>query len=83
MLRVKIDDNGGCDVVYLGLDIADIGKHTGVRETTNLPKYVQQRLAILMTCDPTPPTFNVEGVGRRLDEHTFWIFPEEVDYDSS
>jgi hypothetical protein len=29
---------------------------------------------VLMMCDPTPPTEPVEGIGRRIDEHTFWVF---------
>ena len=34
----------------------------------------QYRVArVLMLCDPTPPTVSVDGIGRRIDEHTFWV----------
>ena len=26
-----------------------------------------------MICDPTPPTKQVNGVGRRINNNTFWI----------
>ena len=34
---------------------------------------LEDKLAVLMLCDPTPPTVSVDGIGRRIDEHTFWV----------
>ena len=38
-----------------------------------LPDWIQDRLAVLLLCDPTPPTKEVNGIGRRIDASVFWI----------
>ena len=79
MLRVKMHPAHGkkeCDVVYLGIEVERIGEYDYVQEVEDLPEWIQERIAILMTCDPMPPTFNVDGVGRRVDENTYWVFDD-------
>ena len=39
-----------------------------------LPKWAQERVAVLMLCDPTPPTQDVDGVGRRIDRDVYWVY---------
>jgi hypothetical protein len=53
------------EVICIGIGLYDLDEP--------LPKWLEERLAVLMLCDPTPPTVAVEGIGRRIDEHTFWV----------
>ena len=34
-------------------------------------------LAVLTMMDDKPPTEEVDGVGRRIDTNTFWVFRNE------
>jgi hypothetical protein len=38
-----------------------------------LPMWVQEKLAMLMML--TSPGGPVEGVGKRIDRNTFWVYP--------
>ena len=40
----------------------------------DLPDWVQNKLAVLMTVDSTPPTQPVEGVGQRISRNVFWVY---------
>ena len=40
----------------------------------DLPEWIQNKLAVLMTLDHTPPTAPVEGVGKRISKNVFWVF---------
>ena len=42
-------------------------------EDDEIPEWLEEKLSVLMLCDHTPTTEPVEGIGRRIDEHTFWI----------
>ena len=70
--RVLVRDDGTvCILCVGGIDAPDIsGAYSGVNE---LPDWVQDKLVVLMICDPTPPTKQVSGVGRRINTNTFWI----------
>jgi hypothetical protein len=42
---------------------------------SDLPKWVQDRVALLSMFDPNEkPAQTIEGIGRRVDENTFWIY---------
>ena len=41
---------------------------------TDTPTWVQERIAVLMMTNDTPPTEPVEGVGHRIDANTFWVY---------
>ena len=61
------------EVICIGIGCVD-SEDEGVYDLDEpLPKWLEERLAVLMLCDPTPPTVAVEGIGRRIDEHTFWV----------
>lgn len=44
-----------------------------------LPEWVQNKLAVLMTVDSTPPTQPVEGVGQRISRNVFWVYRSSAD----
>ena len=39
----------------------------------DLPIWAQEKLAVLMLLDPKQINDPIEGVGRRINEHVFWI----------
>jgi hypothetical protein len=42
---------------------------------SDLPKWVQDKVALLSMFDPNEkPAQTVEGIGRRVDENTFWVY---------
>jgi len=46
-----------------------------------LPKWVQDKLAVLMLLDHKANNQEVVGVGRRINEDIFWVFKGEQDGD--
>ena len=74
--RVSLDSAlGGINVMTVGL--------VGVETTDplegnysclgDLPMWVQEKLAMLMML--TSPGGPVEGIGKRIDRNTFWVYP--------
>ena len=44
-------------------------------DETQLPDWVKRKLSALLFCNwEKSPTHDIDGVGRRIDEHTFWIY---------
>jgi len=68
----------GVDVVCFGMGVDTI--HDGHYINVDvLPKWVQERLAVLMMMTSTPPTEEVEGVGRRISRDVYWVYkPDSV-----
>jgi hypothetical protein len=68
----------GVDVVCFGMGVDTI--HDGHYINVDvLPKWVQERLAVLMMMTYAPPTEEVEGVGRRISRDVYWVYkPDHV-----
>jgi hypothetical protein len=63
----------GVDVVCFGMGVDTM--HDGHYINVDvLPKWVQERLAVLMMMTSTPPTEEVEGVGRRISRDVYWVY---------
>lgn len=72
----------GIDVVCFGLERIDAkleGHYDGVDD---LPDWAKERLAVLAVIDPTPPTFELAGVGRRISANVFWVYAPDPGSDS-
>jgi len=41
----------------------------------DLPEWMQRKLAVLSTIDCSSPTEELEGVGRRVADHVYWVYP--------
>lgn len=41
----------------------------------DLPEWMQQKLAVLSGIDCSKPTEELEGIGRRVSSHVFWVYP--------
>jgi len=42
----------------------------------DLPKWAQERLAVLMLLDPTIINNDIENVGRRISRNVYWLYKE-------
>lgn len=65
----------GVDVICFGLENVDSNIDGHYDTPNDLPSWVQERLAVLMITSPTPPTKEVEGIGRRISRDVFWVYP--------
>lgn len=64
----------GVDVVCFGLESVDSQLEGHYDRIDDLPDWVKERLAVLNMMPPTPPTNSVDGVGRRISAHVYWVF---------
>jgi hypothetical protein len=66
-------DTLSVEVVCLGIDSID-SEAEGIYDNTSLlPAWMQERLAVLSIMKVDPPQTKVEGVGMRVDENVYWI----------
>ena len=56
--------------------LADEGKRL-YSSVDSLPEWMQRKLSVLMSIDPDKTTEELEGVGRRVSGHVFWVYPSE------
>jgi hypothetical protein len=72
--RVYILDNGEVHCAcYEMLDNFSPELDSQYKSIDDLPKWVQDRVSVLMLCDHTKPCNFIDGVGRRITEHIFWV----------
>lgn len=43
----------------------------------SLPEWMQRKLAVLMSIDHNRENEELEGIGRRVSGHVFWVYPSE------
>jgi hypothetical protein len=72
--RVAVHQDGAVSVVCFGCEIVDPACEGEYSNVDALPDWVKERLAVLMLMSPTPPTQDVDGVGRRISDHVFWVY---------
>lgn len=63
------------------LDAFDPELKSFYESVDELPKWVQDKLAVLMLLDHTKTNEEVESVGRRISENIFWVFIGEANGD--
>jgi hypothetical protein len=80
--RVSIFPDG-VDVVCLGLESVDSCLEGHYDRIDDLPNWVKERLAVLNMIPVVPPTQEVEGVGRRISGHVYWVFAPDTGIDAS
>ena len=74
--RVSVFSDG-VDVICFGLSSVDSDISGHYDRPDDLPQWVQERLAVLMITSGIPPTQEVEGVGRRISSHVYWVYAPE------
>mgnify|MGYP001359161215 FL=1 len=66
-------DTKTVDVTQIGINCVD-SDYSGRYDSVDvLPELMQSRLSRLLLCDPTPPNEWIAGVGKRIDDHIFWV----------
>lgn len=66
-------DSKRVEVVCLGMDSIDSEAEGIYHDTSHLPDWMQERLAVLSLMKVDPPQTTVDGVGMRVDNHVYWI----------
>jgi len=72
--RLAITKKGKVEVMCFGFTSVDRELKPSYNSVDDLPNWVKERLAVLSIVDPTPPTPEVEGVGRRISKNVFWVY---------
>ena len=49
----------------------------------DMPKWAQEKLAVLMVLDPTKINNDIEGVGKRINRNTYWLYKENASGDDA
>jgi len=74
LYRVQVQrDTNNIEVTCIGIARVDAKAEGMYCSVDALPKWVQERLAVLMVASHKPVTTFIDGVGRRIDETTYWI----------
>lgn len=73
--RVLIGDP--IEVVCMGIDSVDKEAEGTYGSTSDLPTWMQEKLAVLSMMKVDPPQTKIEGVGMRVDEQVFWVVKGE------
>ena len=80
--RIKINDDGTVDTdCYEMLDGFSPELEGGYDNVDELPKWVQDRISVLMLLDHKVLNQEVKSVGRGISENIFWVFKGEQDGD--
>ena len=66
------------NVMYLGIELVDDSLSADYDSVEQLPKWMQERLAILSMLSYEPPTEIVDGVGRRINKSIYWVEKPDV-----
>jgi len=61
------------EVLSLDLENVDDDLNGVYDDLSDLPTWMQERIAMLSMLSFTPPTETVPGVGRRISEVTYWV----------
>lgn len=72
--RISLLVTGKVQVTCLGIERVDSELKETYDSVSQLPTWVQEKLALLQMIDPTPPIAPLNGVGHRISQSTFWVF---------
>ncbi len=61
-------------VACIGMDSVDSEAEGDYHSVDALPLWMQEKIALLMMTGLDKPTKSVEGVGRRIDANTYWVY---------
>jgi hypothetical protein len=71
-VRYDLDDKTVSVVCFAPKHLALIPD--GTYSVDELPPVLRDRLAVLSVLAPPPPPVDVQGIGQRIDERTFWVY---------
>ena len=61
-------------VISFGMEKVEVSSEQVYNSVNDLPKWMQEGVALLMMTSAKSPTDEVDGVGRRIDETTYWLY---------
>ncbi len=62
------------NVSSIGIDRVDSDVLHHYNSVDELPEWIQTKLSMLMMLDLPPPLNDVDGVGSRLGQYTYWVY---------
>jgi hypothetical protein len=68
-------DNEHIELIPFGMDSLDLPSE-GVYPKDDIPAWIQDKLSALSILPTPPPENNVEGVGKRISDRVFWVYPD-------
>jgi len=71
--RVELDVTGIVKVGYIGFIPIVTREVLSYDDLSDIPEWMQHRVAALRMMPPNPHESKVEGVGRRVNENVYWI----------
>jgi hypothetical protein len=81
--RLVLHDDGTVETTcYEMLDAFDPQLKKWYESIDELPKWVQDKIAVLMLLDHTKTNEEIENVGRRISKDVFWVFTGETNGDN-
>jgi hypothetical protein len=66
-------DRNDIEVVSIGMERVDMEPDRVYTDFSRLPKWMQERLHVMVMLDDTAPTEHIEGIGRRISKYVFWM----------
>jgi len=80
--RLVINEDGSVNTsCFEMLDVFSPELKSWYETVDELPKWVQDRIAVLMLLDHTKQNEEVEHIGRRISKDIYWVFKGEADGD--
>lgn len=73
--RVLVGDP--IEVVCMGIDSVDKEAEGTYADMSELPAWMQERVAVLSMMKVDPPQTKIEGIGMRVDESVYWVIKGE------
>ena len=67
-----IEGTNSIHVTCIGIECVDSAVREGDYTLSDLPEWFSD-----------PPTLLIEGVGRRIDEYTYWVYGEDAGEDKN
>lgn len=66
-------DRNDIEVVSIGMERVDMEPDRVYSDFSRLPKWMQEKLHVMLMLDDTAPTEHIEGLGRRISKYVFWL----------
>ena len=71
--RIELHEGGSVTSKYIGFCPIDEDRDIEYQDISDVPDWIQHRIAALRMMPPNPNDSVVYGVGRRVDESIYWV----------
>jgi len=79
VIRVEFrpDHRWQIEVSAFELDPEQFGLRSWYTSVDTMPKWIQDKLIKLQIMQTPPPVIDIAGVGKRIGNNVFWVYPDE------